>query len=390
MKDLYTFDYSPEMALVTYESVRKAYAAFFDELKVPYLVADADSGNMGGNLSHEYHFASPIGEDHVMSCNTCDYVANEELAEKGIGSSAGHVLNATKWIGISKDRSTAVHVYIPNTPSATDRDSTTEMPAHLNIQAVSAVYPALGTSLELVPEDLIFQTVSNTVHILDYRVSPDAVGALSPSSQVIKTHPKTGKLLDLTRIEVNDPCPRCTTGTLKIDRAIEVGHTFHLGTRYSEPLKATVSVPSQGSTSLVTLQMGCHGIGMSRLIAAVASKKATESELSWPRAIAPFECIIIAAKGAEEDAEKLYDDLSGAEGMEDHVDSIIDDRSIKDFPFGWKMVDADLIGYPISLRLGREWKQAKKVEIECKAAGVRENVEFEGVKQRVLELLAGL
>ena len=81
MKDLYTFDYSAHLALETYNQVRRAYTALFDELKIPYLVAVADSGDMGGDLSHEYHFPSRRGEDHVISCDACDYVANEELAQ---------------------------------------------------------------------------------------------------------------------------------------------------------------------------------------------------------------------------------------------------------------------------------------------------------------------
>src|SRR3978361_1797100 len=84
MKDLYTFDHNSNLALITYDEVREVYAKLFDELKIPYLVADADSGNMGGTLSHEFHFPTPKGEDHVISCDRCDYVANEELAEAAI------------------------------------------------------------------------------------------------------------------------------------------------------------------------------------------------------------------------------------------------------------------------------------------------------------------
>ncbi|KAF2496030.1 class II aaRS and biotin synthetase [Lophium mytilinum] len=380
MKDLYTFDYSTEMALTTYESVRKAYAAFFNELKIPYLVADADSGAMGGTLSHEYHYVSPLGEDHVISCNACDYVANEELAEKGGNYSSDPGLPITTWRGIGKD-GCPVAVYIPAPPSATGGQLSAKWPDHLNLHAVSDAYPDLDTTIEEPLKDSFFNT-RKVVHIIDRRLSflPELIPR-EDGTVIVTSHPKTDIPLDLTRIQPNDPCPRCSDGTLNVQRAIEVGHTFHLGTRYSEPLEATVNVPLQG---LVALQMGCHGIGMSRLIAAVASRKATESGLGWPRAIAPFECVIIPAKGAEEDAEKLYDELSG------DIDTILDDRPIKDFNFAWKMGDADLIGYPVSIRLGRGWKQEKKVEIECKAAGVRLNVEFAGVKQTVVELLAGL
>lgn len=114
MKDLYTFDFSSENALETYKSVRTAYTNLFDEFKIPYLVAEADSGNMGGKLSHEYHFASDKGEDNVWSCNSCSYVANEELVEKSIGD-APPPSNEQPLVftGISSDRTTSIKISIP-------------------------------------------------------------------------------------------------------------------------------------------------------------------------------------------------------------------------------------------------------------------------------------
>src|ERR1700722_20097214 len=101
MKDLYTFDYNVASALETYHQVREMYAKIFDELKIPYLVADADSGNMGGSLSHEFHFPAGKGEDNVISCDSCNYVANEELAESAIrdvGSDGTNIIFPTNGI----------------------------------------------------------------------------------------------------------------------------------------------------------------------------------------------------------------------------------------------------------------------------------------------------
>ena len=137
MKDLYTFDLSPSTALATYDQVRKTYALLFDELKLPYLVAEADSGDIGGNLSHEFHFPTSKGEDHVISCSNCDYVANEELAEspvpdpgsRTVGSGSGSTngdLNQPEvkilvWRGISRDRRTLVNVWYPSPATSARR-----------------------------------------------------------------------------------------------------------------------------------------------------------------------------------------------------------------------------------------------------------------------------
>ncbi|KAI8936257.1 hypothetical protein NX059_006679 [Plenodomus lindquistii] len=120
MKDLYTFDSNAAAALETYDQVRKAYTNLFNELRIPYLVADADSGNMGGNLSHEYHFVSPKGEDNIWSCNTCSYIANEELVEsKPVHPDTTEPTptlesnTTTVFKAISTDRKTAIHIYMP-------------------------------------------------------------------------------------------------------------------------------------------------------------------------------------------------------------------------------------------------------------------------------------
>ena len=117
MKDLYTFDSGTEAAMQTYKDVGDAYAAFFGELKLPYVTTEATSGDMGGNLSHEYHFLSPKGEDIICSCSDCGYSANEEVAKKG-RDDTGEVgitqdVDIDCWRGISSDRKTLINVFYP-------------------------------------------------------------------------------------------------------------------------------------------------------------------------------------------------------------------------------------------------------------------------------------
>lgn len=370
MKDLYTFDHSPEAALETYEAVRQAYNNLFDALKLPYLVADADSGNMGGKLSHEYHFVSPKGEDNVWSCDSCSYVANEELVEKkpaDIPSSP----ETLSFDGISTDRKTRITISIPKPDSwkQTLQPSWDSISNHVNLHAVKKSLPAeleLDTGIEASTlHDLLSQPTTDTIIVKDRTLStnPDAI--------------------DITLTSSGAACPRCPTGNLDVQKAIEVGHTFHLGTRYSEPLNALIAVPS--SPTKQPMQMGCHGIGVSRLIGAIASLLSDARGLNWPRVIAPYEVVVLSTPHVEDgEAVEVYDALHRASEL-GGVDVVLDDRMGKGL--GWKLRDADLIGYPVIVVLGRGWKERREVEVQCRRLGVKKDVGLSELRAEVLGLL---
>jgi prolyl-tRNA synthetase len=154
-----------------------------------------------------------------------------------------------------------------------------------------------------------------------------------------------------------------------------VGHTFHLGTRYSKPLAAKVM---NAENKEVDIAMGCHGVGVSRLMGAAASLKADEKGLNWPIMIAPFTAIIMpAGKISVDEVSSVYDVIS-KHRSEVNVDAIIDDR---EKPLGWRLKDADLVGYPFIIVLGKSWTQDKKVEVQCRALGLRENVALQDLTE---------
>lgn len=366
MKDLYTFDYSQENALVTYETVRRAYNSLFDELKIPYLVADADSGNMGGKLSHEYHFVSPRGEDNVWSCDACAYVANEELVEKK--PSAGALQGAARpplvFTGISTDRKTAVQIHVPRPPdlSPDAAPSWDHISSFVNLHAVKASGVDVDTGIEASTLHSLLPNKTSTARIVDRTLL---------DKNDIQSAP------DLTPTKPGDACPRCATGHLFVRKAIEVGHTFHLGTRYSDPLQALVAAPD--STQKTPMHMGCHGIGVSRLIGAVASLLADKRGLNWPRAVAPFQAVIVsAAETGEQDSAEVYTALGD-------VDVMLDDRREKGL--GWRLKDADLIGFPVIVVLGRAWKERREVEVQCRRLGFKREVGLESLREEVVRLL---
>ncbi|KAF4451343.1 Prolyl-tRNA synthetase [Fusarium albosuccineum] len=396
MKDLYTFDGTTKAAIDTYHQVSRAYRAFFSELKLPYLVAEASSGDMGGDLSHEYHLPSAVGEDTVVNCDSCGYTANDEVASARPLSTTRHdgtSVSASQvrvWRGISKDRNVLINAWYPHS-------SETLAESGLNLHALKTAVPELDTTID---DPLPFWSNAleggkpQVVNVVDARLSSvfEPLQSLLPllpknleSHQV--EHSTVGVAdsaagLNLVRISDGDGCPRCEEGTLKIHRALECGHTFHLGTRYSEPLDASVLLPSstpdatknEGLEARVPLQMGCHGVGVSRIFGAVAEILADKRGLNWPRAIAPFEVVIIPTHKLEDKAREVYDSLAADNGSQPGLDLVLDDR---DQSFGWKMNDADMIGYPIMVILGHAFKKTGACEVQCRRLSVKENVKIE-------------
>ncbi|TVY92873.1 Proline--tRNA ligase [Lachnellula willkommii] len=441
MKDLYTFDYSSPQALSTYNQVREAYARLFDELKIPYLVAEADSGDMGGNLSHEFHFPTAKGEDHVISCTNCEYVANEELADGPVLHSESkstendirildEVTELSSWDGISKDRSTLFTVfYLPSALSSSNPASDVADGREVNIHAIKAAFPEIDNSIED-PFDLWIESyLSNPadtpvrpwqhLNILDGSISdsvrqrfadgsnilsrdPTATLGFSHQLNTVVQHPVTGKPFNLLRVKNGDRCPRCLEGHVKINKAIELGHTFHLGSRYTKQLEGHVTVPrhiinnqeadfeflptAKDSTSdrQVVVQMGCHGIGVSRMIGAVADTLADKNGLNWPRVMAPFEAVIITNKTGEKDTSDVHDAIQAHASGSSDIDLVLDDRAKA---FAWKMKDADLVGYPVIVVVGRRWEGERICEVQCRRLKIKEDVYIADLSNYVRSLL---
>ncbi|KAJ5995157.1 hypothetical protein N7481_002134 [Penicillium waksmanii] len=435
MKDLYTFDYNVPEALKTYKAVKYAYTQLFDELKIPYLVAAADSGNMGGSLSHEYHFISAKGEDRVVSCSHCDHVYNEELADgkthkfneteesaavpgfqtEEAKVEGGATISNGMWMAISHDGNTLLRGWYPK--YSMQNGSTEPVERHVNSHAVKAIATAAGVDLDLSVENpkekwtahVQSRSSSHRPRVLDLYDSQVRVYQRPPLSDLLKEigctaadieyskldrFPGTSNQLSLVRVHDGDNCAQCADGQLTSNPAVELGHTFHLGTRYSEVLQASVSVnqavldgsAESGAKSskeqIVPMQMGCHGIGVSRLISAVANRLADPKGLNWPRAIAPFDVAVVPTKGLDSVAEKIYDSLTSVS-----VDTLLDDR---DKGMGWKLGDADLIGYPVLVVVGNGWKKNQTLEVQCRRLGVKEDVSMDNLPTFVEGLLSQL
>ena len=426
MKDLYTFDSTTEGALVTYKRVRQAYDGFFNEFRIPFLTAEAASGEMGGDLSHEYHFRATKGEDNIVSCNSCDYVANEELAQsrpisKGSvtesrdegWSSTCQDLNGRfslrppkdletqaedshQWTGVTHDRSSIVQAFFPHKIEVLNSSGGRMRETKMNSYAIKRLFPDLDLGVEnpietfkqhrrlqqvLVTNRAEGSGTPNVLRVFDIRYgkvepSPDTILIDGQEIQILDRN-NSNNAIDLVKIETGDPCPRCNEGALKVEPAVELGHTFHLGTRYSTTLNATIAI-KESPNEQVPMQMGCHGIGISRLIAAVADSLADSKGLNWPRVIAPFEAVVISGEEHQNDAVEVYDTLTAITNSP--IDTLLDDR---DKQLGWKLRDADLIGYPVIVVVGRDWKKNRKVEVQCRRLGSKELVPVGDLKAYV-------
>ncbi|EEP81094.1 predicted protein [Uncinocarpus reesii 1704] len=433
MKDLYTFDYSAEKGLDTYNTVKEVYTRIFDDLRLPYLVAAADSGNMGGDLSHEFHFENPNGEDTVITCTNCSHAFNEEIADgrgpkvenrqepehsEPFGPSPPPAISTGEWVTISRDKSMLVRAYYPK--YLFDEGISEPVERQINSHALQSVARAYGAELDLGVKNPLeaWKIQANcpepgdrnlrVLDVYDFRVRPfdkpplnellDSETAERAKVQFRSLHcyPGTTDSLDLLRVASGDKCSRCGEGVLHPHTTIELGHTFHLGTRYSSALQANVAVdptkliggkgPEGASSVLVPLEMGCHGIGVSRMISAVATMLADHKGLKWPQVIAPFSAVICFGKGFEQDAEQVYDAL--VSGQMSPIDAVLDDRS---HTFPWKLKDADLIGFPVILVLGKQWRSSKLVEVQCRQLdNFKDDVPLNELPSVVSSLLAKL
>lgn len=386
MKDMYSFDATPEDAHRTYEEMSAAYRAFFGDLGVPFVVAEADSGAIGGSLSHEYHHLSPVGEDKVVTCHECKYTANVEKAqafppEAEHGALAGDTTAAVRYF-LSADRATLVAAYYPP-----DREfNVLHLLAELPEDTIDGEAAHDGEEVAREFADCAQQDddeglfTRRLIRVMDPRLSRETP---LPALPFRANKGTTTTLVDvpLVMARSGDLCPSCDDGVtpLTVARAVEVGHTFYLGTRYSAPLGATARDPAAGGAP-VAVEMGCYGVGVSRLLAAIASTTTDVDGLAWPAAVAPYHVVVVAAQPAA--AQQIVARLRA-----DGVNAVWDDRA--DVSFGAALRDARALGFPATVVAGKHYEQTGRAEIQLRGMSVAEIKENRG-SQEFLSPLNGL
>jgi len=394
MKDAYSFDLDTAGLDQSFEAQRGAYKRIFARCGVPVLDVEAFSGMMGGRESIEFVVRTAAGEDFVAVCSQCGYAANVEVATSRlapIADAPGGVLERFATPGVVTIEALAAPPYSvgPSRQLKTLVYVAGERPVVAVVRGDHALneaklQTALGTA------DVRPAEVEEIVQLMG--AHPGSLGAVDFQREGVRVlidaglmgrrdvvtganvdgfHLRRvdvardvhGDVVDLRAVQAGDPCPRCD-GSLELDRVLEVGHIFKLGTRYSEALGATVLTADGAQTPLV---MGSYGIGVGRIMASAVEVFHDHDGIIWPWAIAPFQATVLAL-GPEPEiadaAERVVADLAEA-----GLDVLYDDR---DERAGVKFKDADLIGIPLRLGVGQrglasgsvEWKRRGSAKVE--------------------------
>lgn len=413
MKDAYTFDMDEEGLDRQYHLMYDAYTRIFTRCGLHFRPVVADSGAIGGSGSHEFEVIADSGEADIVYCKDCDFVANIEAVEPKALSSSVHNDKAKEIVETPGQHTIQMvcdflHVPVVCSVKAVvyKLDDTVVLALvrgdhevnEVRLQNLfNAVNVGLASDEDLKRCGLIAGYISpiglkkadNFEIIVDTTVMEmeDACcGANAVDKHYVHVNPKRDfgdvRVETIRLITVEDCCPKCG-GMIELKKGIEVGQVFKLGTKYSEKLGCTYLDRDGKPHPMV---MGCYGIGITRTVAASIEQNHDKDGIIWPVAIAPYEVVIVPANNKDEGvmnaARHLYDEM---EDCRDEV--ILDDR---DERAGIKFKDADLIGYPIRVTIGKKWKESGLVEVRLRRSGVVSEVALADCKTKVLEMLEEL
>lgn len=400
MKDAYSFHLSEKSLDEEYDNMKNAYEKIFTRLGLNFRAVEADTGSIGGDGSHEFMVLAESGEDDILYSDSSDYAANVEKASSII-----------KLVESTEEKLTKELVETPNAKTIADLANFLNIPEEKTVKAVMLkevledkenyvmalirgdldinsikLKNAIGATMELemMTEDdckkfgLVpgyagsFEKKEGLTVVIDETVKyvrNFALGANKEEYHYINVNIEDlayDLVADIREARAGDGSPD-GKGTLKIARGIEVGHIFKLGDKYSKALNATV-LDENGKQQII--KMGCYGIGISRIAAAAIEQNHDEFGIVWPKNIAPYLVDVIIANVKDEIqvelAENIYNTLNS-----NGVEVVLDDRNER---AGFKFKDADLIGFPLKIVVGKGAAEGK-VEIKDRKTG--ESVEIE-------------
>lgn len=413
MKDGYTFDADEEGLDKQYKLMYDAYTRIFTRCGLTFRPVIADSGAIGGSGSHEFEVLADSGEADIVYCENCDFAANIEAVdpltvkcdihndkEKELVETPGQHTIEMVCDFLHAPVAQSVKAVVYNVDGLVVL-AMVRGDHEVNETKIQHIYNAINVDMAS-DEDL--KKVGLTAGYIspiglkrtkdfDILVDPTVMemqdaccGANEKDKHYIHVNPARDftdvRVETIRQIQEGDVCPHCG-GKIVRCRGIEVGQVFKLGTKYSEALHATF-LDNQGKSH--PFVMGCYGIGVTRTVAASIEQNHDDDGIIWPVAIAPYEAVIVPANNKSEEvmaaAGKLYED------MEDSRDEVVlDDRNER---AGIKFKDADLIGYPVRVTIGKKWQQSGCVEIKIRRSGEVVEVPLEEAKDKVLEILKTL
>lgn len=414
MKDLYSFDKDVEGMNESYRKMSVAYTNIFTRCGLDFRAVEADSGAIGGGHSEEFTVLAPEGESRIACCDACSYAASDEkaaLRPMDAPDEAVLPLEKVATPGTHTIALLAEYLKIPVEKTikavAYQAEDDTLILAFLRgdhevneIKLMNAVSGA--RELRMADEDAIravggcpgFMSpigIAKGTHIVvdetAMRMHNAVSGANEADFHYMNVNPKRDfgdvTVADIRLVAEGDACPVCENGHLHIGRGIEAGQIFALGTKYSEAMGATF-LDETGKAQ--PMQMGCYGIGVGRTMAAAIEQNHDESGIIWPRAIAPYEVVVVAVNAKDNAqlayAEEVYEELRAAE-----IDVLLDDRRER---AGVKFNDCDLIGYPVRIAIGPKTIENGSIEVKIRRTGELVNFARDTYLRGVQDMLAAL
>lgn len=405
MKDAYSFHSTKDSLEDKYTEMMQAYSNIFSRLGLDFRAVIADGGTIGGDGTHEFMALSDIGEDTIAYSDSSSYAANIEMAEVNVEyAKTKETLKDIEKVDTPEQKTIAeVSDFLNIDPSKVIKTLIFKVDGMLvvilcrgdhEINEIKLKHALNANELDLATESEIEEILSckagsiGPVKLpLDLKVYADhavekvvngVCGANEDGSHLVNVNPERDfaveRYFDLRFIKEGDPSPD-GNGTIRFAKGIELGHIFKLGTAYSEPMKATY-LDENGKAQ--PYLMGCYGIGVSRILAAVAEQHNDANGLKWPKQLSPYEIHLITINMKDEAQTKLSEELYHL--LKSYrYDILHDDRDERP---GVKFTDADLLGLPVRLTIGKK-AQEGIVEVRFRATG--ETVEWQ--KEEVTEKL---
>ncbi|HEX9780091.1 MAG TPA: proline--tRNA ligase [bacterium] len=411
MKDAYSFDLDAEGLARSYRAMYEAYVAVFARCGIHALPCEADPGIMGGDVSHEFMAPSEHGEDRVVRCAGCGYAANLEAArcpeppEAPPGAETQQPMAPVKTPGRHTVDDVSRLLKVPASRLIKtllyDVDEThvgVLVRGDHDVNEAKLARIAGTTRVRLAGADAIRRLsgapvgFTGPVGLSGVRLLADravmtminaVTGANENETHLVNVNPgrdfRPDEVADVRIVAEGDCCPGCGK-PLEFLRTIEVGHVFKLGTKYTQALGAVVQDPSGASRPMI---MGCYGIGINRLLAAAIEQHHDAQGIVWPVSLAPFQALISVLEpqsGPHRDAAEAAAAALEAAG----IDVLVDDREQSP---GSKLKDADLIGIPVQLIVGKTWSASEQLEARRRGLAERAHIRREEVVATVKKLL---
>ncbi len=386
MKDAYSFDIDQKGLDESYNAMAIAYRRIFERCGLETIPVQADSGAMGGNASEEFMVASEVGEETLLICSECQYRANSEKAEfryaEAVKSDQDELKTVdtpgiktiddlVKFFNCSEDMFLKSIVY-----KADGKPVMAVVPGSREINEAKLSNYLKAVELELAPDSMVEEFTGAPVGfagpVTDKKIrivfdpmikniSNAVAGANIKDKHLTGVNPgrdfEIKEEADISTAREGDLCPRCGA-VMNEKKGIEVGHIFKLGYKYTEAMKVKV-LDEHGKE--ITPVMGCYGIGVNRTMAAVVEQNNDERGIIWPKSVAPFHVHLIGIAKKDEEtaaAEEIYNML-----VEAGIDVLYDDRKASP---GFKFADADLIGIPVRVTIGKSYFEKGMAEMKIR------------------------